>query len=614
MESEILERFGVLPNFFRLNTDDPKITENLWGFAQFAYLDNPLPSLLKERLFVYLSLFCGVRYCVARHLGFLVGLGRPAGDRKCLPQSLDEVLPLLRLDLPFDSDLDQHLALCEEMGEVSLPLEPDSAREMAIFACAAHVFLKTGDAPRALRALKRVLDGKTLEYIKLLLAFIRTAHYWTEIHPELALEDDICQLLAMHEAIAACVLGAAADSPESMLGRRVSEELISLRNLKDRQLRLEQDYELLDTEHQRTEDRLFEKEQDLHYLVVLGPQIPWTADTHGQLLYVDSRWLTLVGLSPEQVIGDKWFQVVHPDDEEKLRKAWAHSMRTGQALDVEYRIRDVSGSYIWVCSRAVPRHDADKRILKWYGTTENIEGRKEAEFAIRQSEKLAALGRLASSIAHEINNPLEAVTNLLFLSQMSDDLSVVKGHLRDADRELRRVAMITAQTLRFHKQSSPPVPVTCEELITSAMSLYQGRISKTSLQVEKRVRANRPVKCFEGDVRQALSNFVGNSIDALSPQGGRLLLRGREGTEWTSGQKGLVITIADTGPGIAPGVMSHLFKPFISTKGENGNGLGLWISRDIMARQQGCIKIKSSQNPKYRGTVVILFIPFEPVH
>ena len=234
LESGILERFGVLPNFFRLTTDDPKITENLWGFAQFAYLDNPLPSLLKERLFVYLSLFCSVRYCIARHLGFLVGLGRPAGDAQCLPQLLEEVLPLLRRDLPFESDLDQHLALCEGLGVVSLPLEPDSAQERAIFACAAHVFLKTSDAPRALRALKCVFDGKTLEYTKLLLAFIRTAHYWTEIHPELVLEDDISQLLATHEAIAACVLGAPAESPENMFGRRVSEELISLRNLKER--------------------------------------------------------------------------------------------------------------------------------------------------------------------------------------------------------------------------------------------------------------------------------------------------------------------------------------------------------------------------------------------
>ena len=236
LESRVAARFGVLPNFFRLTVDDPEITENLWGFAQFAYLDNPLPSLLKERLFVYLSRFCEVRYCIARHLGFLVGLGRPAGDLQCLPQSVVEVLPLLRGDLPLKSDLDQHLALCEGLGMGSLPPEPNSAQERAIFACAAHVFLRTPDASRALHALKCVFDGKTLEYTKLLLAFIRTAHYWTEIHPELVLEDDINQLLATHEVIAKYVLADPAELPESKLIRRISGDLISLRDLKERHL------------------------------------------------------------------------------------------------------------------------------------------------------------------------------------------------------------------------------------------------------------------------------------------------------------------------------------------------------------------------------------------
>ncbi len=613
LESDIAARFGVLPNFFRLTTDDPQITENLWKFAQFAYLDNPLPSLMKERLFVYLSLFCKVRYCIARHLGFLVGLGRPAGDPQCLPQSVKEVLPLLRRDLPSQSDWDRQLALCTGLGVVSLPPVPDSDQEKAIFACAAHVFLKTPDAPRALHALKCVFDAETLEYVKLLLAFIRTAHYWTEIHPELVLEDDINQLLATHEALASCVLATAVELPENVLERRVSEDLTSLRNLKERHLRLEQDYEVLDSEHHRTEDRLFEKEQDLHYFVALGTQIPWTADPHGKVLYVDPRWLALVGLSLEQAIGDQWLQVVHPDDEVDVRKAWAHSVSSAQPFDIEYRIRDVSGVYIWVCSRAVPRHNLDSRILKWYGTTENIEARKATESAILQSEKLAALGRLASSIAHEINNPLEAVTNLLYLSQTTDEPTKVKEFLREADKELRRVSMIAAQTLRFHKQSSRPAPITCEELIASSLSLYQGRISNSSVMVEIRVRANRPINCLEGDVRQALANFIRNSVDALSPQGGQLLLRGREGTHFASGQKGLVITIADTGPGIALGVMSHLFKPFFTTKGEDGNGLGLWISRDIIVRQQGQVTIKTSQNSKYHGTVVSLFLPFEPV-
>jgi hypothetical protein len=190
-------------------------------------------------------------------------LGRPAGDAHCLPQSLDEVLPLLRRDLPFESDLDQHLALCEGLGVVSLPPEPDSPLERAIFACAAHVFLQTSDAQRALRALTCAFDGNTLEYTKLLLAFIRTAHYWTEIHPELVLEADINQLLSTHEAVAACVLGEPMESPGNLLGRRIAQELISLRDLKERHLKLEQDYELLGTEHQTTEDRLSEREQML---------------------------------------------------------------------------------------------------------------------------------------------------------------------------------------------------------------------------------------------------------------------------------------------------------------------------------------------------------------
>lgn len=613
LESAVTARFGVLPNFFRLTTDDPSITTHLWGFAQFAYLDNPLPTLLKERLFVYLSLFCRVRYCIARHIGFLVGLGRPAGDPECLPQSIEEVLPLLKYDLVFESDLDQHIAQCQKMGALSLPPEPNSAEERAIFACAAHVFLKTPDASRALNTLKCVFDGATLEYIKLLLAFIRTAHYWTEIHPELVLEDDVIQLLNTHEALAARVLADAAELPENLLARRVSEELMSMHDLKERQLKLEHDYGLLDTQYQRTEDRLFEREQDLHYLITLGSQIPWTADASGKILGVDPRLPTLVGLPLEQVLGDKWLQVVHADDLDNAVRAWTHSISTGQPLDIEYRIRDASGSFVWVSTRAVPRHDTDKRIVKWYGSIENIEVRKQAEFAIRQSEKLAALGRLANSIAHEVNNPLEAVTNLLFLSQNTDDLSAIKEYLKNADRELRRVADATAQTVRFHKQSSSPAAVTCDELLDGVMSLYCGKASQTVLQIEKRVRANRPVQCLESDVRQALSNLIGNSIDALSPQGGRLFLRGREGTEWASGRKRLVITIADSGPGIPSEIMPHLFKPFVTTKGENRSGLGLWISRDIIARQEGRITIKSSRNPNYHGTVVTLSLPTDLV-
>jgi hypothetical protein len=185
LEKEIAERFGVLPNFFRLTCNDPEITKHLWGFAQFAYLDNPLPSLFKERLFVYLSRFCEIRYCMVRHLGFLVGLGYPAGDTTALPQKVESVLPLLRRALPRGDGLIPLLEVCAELDSPlsSFPA-PDSRGEQALFACATHLFLRTTDSPRVHEPLGRALGPGNLERLKLFLAFVRTAHYWTDLHPE----------------------------------------------------------------------------------------------------------------------------------------------------------------------------------------------------------------------------------------------------------------------------------------------------------------------------------------------------------------------------------------------------------------------------------------------
>src|SRR5277367_2136023 len=144
LDSEVAARFGLVPNFFRLTSADPAITRNLLGFAQFAYLDNPMPPLFKERLFVYLSRFCDVRYCIARHVGFLVGLGRPAGDPNCIPQTVESVLPLLKIPLAQGPAF---AALLESYRDIDHPLvslpEPDSPGEQVLFACATHLFLQT---------------------------------------------------------------------------------------------------------------------------------------------------------------------------------------------------------------------------------------------------------------------------------------------------------------------------------------------------------------------------------------------------------------------------------------------------------------------------------------
>jgi signal transduction histidine kinase len=240
-----------------------------------------------------------------------------------------------------------------------------------------------------------------------------------------------------------------------------------------------------------------------------------------------------------------------------------------------------------------------------------LESQKAAK-ALMQSEKLAAVGRLAASMAHEINNPLEAITNLLYLSRQSAIDPNVVGWLDQADQELRRVSVIANQTLRFHRQASKPRAITCLSLFSTTLSVYESRIRNAGITIEKRKRANEPVECFEGDIRQVLGNIVSNAIDAM-PRGGRLIVRSREATNWRTGRRGLVLTVADSGTGMSPDTQGRLFEAFFSTKGIGGSGLGLWISADIMHRHGGTITIRSSQRSAQTGTVVSLFIPFECV-
>jgi PAS domain S-box-containing protein len=267
----------------------------------------------------------------------------------------------------------------------------------------------------------------------------------------------------------------------------------------------------------------------------------------------------------------------------------------------EYRFWNVNYS---------PIFDADGHVQAIAAATVETTQQKRAELALIQSEKLAAVGRMASSIAHEINNPLESVTNLIYIARTYAGHPEVENLLDLADQELRRVSIIANQTLRFHKQASSPREISCVDLFATVLSLYEGRLRNSSISVEKRKRAERPIACFEGDIRQVLNNLVGNAIDAM-PLGGRLILRSREATDWRSGRKGLTLTVADTGTGMAADTAQQIFNAFFTTKGINGTGLGLWVSAEIVERHHGRLLLRSSQRAPHRGTVFALFLPFE---
>ena len=241
----------------------------------------------------------------------------------------------------------------------------------------------------------------------------------------------------------------------------------------------------------------------------------------------------------------------------------------------------------------------------------DVTKRRKADAALMRTEKLAVAGTLAASIAHEINNPLESVTNLLYLARSSSEIGEIREYLSTADRELRRAGVITSQTLRFYKQSSNPTEMKPAELIRTVSSIYQGRFVNSKIEVKIKYRSSRSVRCFEGEILQVLNNLVGNAIDAMHPLGGTLFLYTREATDWKTDRKGLAISVADTGPGMNIQTQLNSFEPFFTTKGIGGTGLGLWISNEIVMRHKGRITLRSSQRSGCNGTVFTIFLPFD---
>ncbi len=263
--------------------------------------------------------------------------------------------------------------------------------------------------------------------------------------------------------------------------------------------------------------------------------------------------------------------------------------------------------------------------------------RKLSEELLRRTEKLAATGQLAASIAHEINNPLEAVTNLLYLLDQQTLDADSRHYTNMAQQEIARVSQITQQTLRFYRQSSSPTRINPADILDSVLDLHHGRSNASKVQTIWRKREEVELFALSGEMRQLFANLVGNALDAM-PNGGRLILSVRASRNWYQPEiAGVRITIADTGSGMTEYVRQRIFDAFFTTKEITGTGLGLWISSEIIAKHQGTVHVRSRpspevaekydgidhkeflaefQRPKFNGenagsgTVFMLFFPF----
>jgi PAS domain S-box-containing protein len=275
---------------------------------------------------------------------------------------------------------------------------------------------------------------------------------------------------------------------------------------------------------------------------------------------------------------------------------------------------ELARPWTWITS-AYPIRTTPNEV-RWVGLiVMDASDRKRSEEALRKTEKLAATGRLAASIAHEINNPLEAITNLLYLLSNHADLQEpARSYVEMAEHEVRRISEITQQTLRFYRQSTLPARANLSELLDSVLSLHQGRIRNLGITVHKKYDSNTTLYCFAGELRQVFANLIGNAIDAM-PQGGRLCLRARRSRDWANPERlGVRFQVSDTGSGMPADVIKHIFEPFFTTKEVTGTGLGLWVSSEIVVKHKGSMRVRShpEQSGAPSGTIFELFFPDEP--
>jgi PAS domain S-box-containing protein len=276
------------------------------------------------------------------------------------------------------------------------------------------------------------------------------------------------------------------------------------------------------------------------------------------------------------------------------------------ALAGKWSTETVRTSDRWVRSVAAPIF-LNGKILGGVAVNTDVTQARLQDEAMRKSEKLAAVGQLASSIAHEINNPLESITNLLYLIRQSESMGDMEHYAALAQGELARVTEITLQTLRFNRYQSKPTEVDMAELLRTVMALYTGRTLVRNIDIDLKLATTSRVKVLEGEIRQVINNLVRNALDAMNT-GGRLKIRLHPQRDWHSSIPGVRLTVADTGEGIKPEMQEHLFEAFQTTKELTGTGLGLWVSKGIVEKHGGRIRTRT-RNGDGHGTVFTVWLP-----
>lgn len=334
-------------------------------------------------------------------------------------------------------------------------------------------------------------------------------------------------------------------------------------------------------------------------------------DRQGRFIRVNNFLATSMGIELTRFLGHTAGELFSSSEAATLEPRLAAIFAGAQPVDTfELEIADTKGDARHWLVNLYPVKSGQE--VRWVGavmidTTE----RRRSEDTLRRTEKLAAAGQLAASIAHEINNPLEAVTNLLFLLRTHAPLDAEALRFTEmAQHEVARVSEIAQQTLRFYRPSTSPAVANVGEILDSILTLHSGRVHTLRVEVTRRYGSHIELYCLSGALRQVFANLITNALDALNG-GGRLLIRAGRSHCWKDGRPGVRVVVADTGSGMSGEVRARIFEPFFTTKLATGTGLGLWVTQDIMDKHQGTIVVRSRcESPKgASGTVFMLFFP-----
>jgi len=330
-------------------------------------------------------------------------------------------------------------------------------------------------------------------------------------------------------------------------------------------------------------------------------------DLNGIVLSWNEGARRMFGYSADDMIGQSILRLI-PKELQYEEEEILNKLRAGERIDhYETRRTKKSGESIDVSVTISPIKDESGRVLGASKVARDISDRKRVERLLVQSEKLAATGRMAAAIAHEINNPLEAVLNLIFLARQSSPAGgKAHGYLLTAEGELERVSHIARQTLGYYRDTGSPNEVYLYELIENVLTVYNSKLLAAGILTDLQFNDSQKIIVSKDEILQVFSNIIANAIDAMR-QGGILHISTERLV--ASGKEGIQITIQDNGMGIRADHLHQVFEPFFTTKGDMGTGIGLWVAKQLVETRGGRISIASSTKEGCRGTNVTIFIP-----